>query len=174
MVVGMRQALGQTVLTHLVRVRNTVPMARRRRNSHLRLHGNRHLNFHFLLYGVLFDNLVIHFNRHVDGEVLLNDDGDFTLNHHLDGGGDIDDSLGHLFDGPFFKSVDVGDGGHIIRFANSDDEGFFIGDCLDQFLGLLDSHVDESKHGHFTGDSLDVVLRNLAFFGSDDDLDLSG
>jgi len=117
---------------------------------------------------------VVHLDGHVDGEVLLDDDGNATLEHDIDLDGHIDGSLGDLLDGHFLPRVDVGDHGHVIGLAHSDYEGLFIGDCLDEFLGLFDGHVGPREHGNLAGDRLNVVLRHFAFLAGDDDLGFSG
>jgi len=164
----------EAALAHLVSVRDVVPMARRGRNWFLSLDGNRHHDLDILLRDYLFDDLVIFFYGHIDSEVLLDDDGNTTLDHYFDGCGHGDSSLEDLLDGSLFESVDEGNLGHVIGFAYSDDEGFFIGDGNVQFLGFCDGHVGPDEDGHFAGDRLNVVLGDLAFFAGDDDLDLSG
>jgi len=173
-VVSVGQPLCEAVLADLVRVGDAMPVARRGGDGLLLLDGDGHLDHDFFLLGDLLDDLVVLLNGDVDGEVLLDDDGDSTLDHHLDGGGDVDGSHAVLLNGHFFESVDEGDGGHIIGLADSDDEGLFVGDCLDEFLGLHYGHVGVGEHGDLTGDRLNVVLGDFAFFAGDDDLGLGG
>jgi len=160
--------------THIMRVCDVVPVARRRWKLCLVFDGDRHVDCDFLLGGPLLDNFMFDLYRYLDFNGYFGAYGNFILSHHHDFDRHVDCRGDLSLCRVFFFSFDVENVRLVVFFHGRHDVGHVFGDHLRDCLRFFDGMVDHDDLWNFSCDRLEVVLGDLALLSSNDELGLSG
>ena len=157
--------------SHVMRVLDVVPMARRRRDLLFILHSHRNLDINVNKDSTLFDDLFFNLHRYFYIHIYVNSDRDSSLLKHF--------NLNWHFNLNLFGSLDRYFNLHIVHLDDRflilllyfNYERNHICNFSILFLRLHDSKLFHDNLRHFHRDSLNVVLGDYTLFLDNDNLD---